>query len=96
MDTATTRGQMPLSDRSSWTPDEYGRFVRKSPDWVRKEIRAGRLGALAIRDRGGKVRFTILREHHDEFVRAHTAAPPPKPPRRKRRPAEQIDFFPDL
>ena len=85
----------PLSDRASWTPNELAALLRKSADWVRSAIKRGELGAIAIPDRRGRVRYVILRHHLTEFEKRHEAAEPPQPPRRQRRPSRLIDYFPD-
>lgn len=78
------------------TPTEFARLIRKSADWVRAEIAAGRLGAINVgKTQCGKPRFVILPQHVDAFVRARAAAPPPKPSKRPRRASGQVDFFPD-
>jgi hypothetical protein len=73
------------------------RYLRVSADYLRDEIRAGRLGAIdTSRQRRGKPRFIILPHHLAEWERSRRAVAPVQPsPRRQRRPATVIDFYPD-
>jgi hypothetical protein len=79
------------------TPTEVGRYLRVSPDFVRDEIRAGRLGAIdTSRQRCRRARYIVLPHHLREWEQAHQAATPYKPvPRRRRRAADEEDFYPD-
>lgn len=78
------------------TPAELGRYLRVSPDFVRGEIRAGRLKALdTSRQRCRRPRYIILPHHLAEWERSRAALPTeqPAPPRRKRTTVK--DFYPD-
>jgi hypothetical protein len=80
------------------TPREAGRVLRKSPDWIRAMIQAGKLGALNLATgRGRKPRYIILPEHLAEFTRARRVVPQPAPTpvSRRKRIASGIDYYPD-
>jgi hypothetical protein len=77
------------------TPTELGRYLRVSPDYIRAEIRAGRLGAIdTSRQRCRRSRFIVLPHHLAEWEQARRVAAPQATPRRRRR-REEIDFYPD-
>jgi hypothetical protein len=82
-----------LPREQSWTPAELGPILKKSHNWVRSAIKRGELGAIAIPDRAGKLRYVVLRRHLDAFISSHQVTAP-KPAHRKRRLSTQIDFFP--
>ncbi len=89
--------EAPDKPRRGMTPNDVARLLRKSPDWVRAEIAAGRLGALNLaKSKVARPQYVVLPEHLSAFAEQRkAAAPAEKPPRRKRRPAGQVDFFPD-
>src|SRR5262249_3026558 len=74
------------------TPNEVARLLRKSPDWVRAEIKAGRLPAVNLGS-SRRPQFIILPDGLAAFLRGRQAAPAPKTPRRRRR-SEVLDFYP--
>jgi hypothetical protein len=77
------------------TPAEVGRLLRVSPDFVRAEIRAGRLGAIdTSRQRCRRSRFVVLPHHLREWEQSRRAAAPQATPRRRKRTCE-VDFYPD-
>jgi excisionase family DNA binding protein len=78
------------------TPAEVARYLRVSADYIRDEIRTGRLGALnTSRQRCRRPRYIVLPHHLAEWERSHAAAtPPPAAQRRRRRPA-MVDYYPD-
>lgn len=95
MTPAEDRPAETITPTRGMTPNEFANFIRKSPDWVRAEIAAGRLGAVNLADaKCGRPQYIILPHHIEQFIRSRSAAPPPKAPRRKRR-SETKDFFPD-
>ena len=71
---------------------------RVSPDKIRNWIRRGELRALNVASRlCGRPRFVITADAHADFERGRHAATPDAPkPRRQRRPANVIDFYPDV
>jgi hypothetical protein len=85
----------PTSSRGM-TPAEAGRYLHVSPDFVRDEIRAGRLKAIdTSRQRGRRPRFVIMPHHLAEWERSRAAIPTEAPaPRRKKR-TTAIDYYPD-
>lgn len=86
-----------LTSRTGITPAEAARYLRVSADFIRDEIRAGRLGAIdTSRQRGRRPRFVILPHHLMEWERSRAAAQAEKPvtERRRNRPVA-IDYFPD-
>ncbi len=77
------------------TPRECARLLRVSPDTIRSWIASGRLGAInTAQTRCGRPRFVVLQCHLQEFTRRN-AATAPRPAPRRRRPAGEIDYFPD-
>jgi hypothetical protein len=85
-----------VSPSRGMTPAELGRYLHVSPDFVRDEIRAGRLKAIdTSRQRGRRPRFVILPHHLAEWERSRAAIPTEQTvPRRKKR-TVAIDYFPD-
>jgi excisionase family DNA binding protein len=75
------------------TPKEAARFLRISHNKVRLLIRAGQLGAMNTGTAAGP-RYVILPQHIAAYVEAH-AAVPPRPAKHRRRPAGQVDYYPD-
>lgn len=86
----------PSTASRGMTPAEAGRYLHVSPDFVRDEIRAGRLKAIdTSRQRGRRPRFVILPHHLVEWELSRAAIPTEKPtPRRKKR-TTAIDYYPD-
>jgi excisionase family DNA binding protein len=77
------------------TPAEVAKYWRVSADFVRAEIRAGRLGAIdTSRQRCRRSRFVILPHHLAEWEKSHRAVAPPRPVKRRKR-IEEEDFYPD-
>jgi excisionase family DNA binding protein len=78
------------------TPAELARYLRVSPDFIRDEIRAGRMKAInTSRVRCGRPRYVVLPHHLAEWERSREATPMAQPaPRRKKR-TDAIDFYPD-
>jgi hypothetical protein len=77
------------------TPREFARAYRLGPDWVRRMIRRGELGAINVaRTQFGRPKFIIMPHHIVAWERGRAAAAPPKPQRRRRQPVDFIDFFP--
>jgi excisionase family DNA binding protein len=78
------------------TPAEVGRYLRVSPDYVRDEIRSGRLGAIDTRrHRCRRPRYIVLPHHLAAWEQSRAAATPAAPsPRRRRRPPIH-DYYPD-
>jgi excisionase family DNA binding protein len=78
------------------TPREVARYLRVSRDRVLTWIRTGQLGAISTAPtRAGRPRYVVLPCHLAEWEQAQRVRPPPKPTPR-RRPAGQVDYFPDL
>ncbi len=78
-----------------FTVADLAKRYRVGEDRVRAWIKSGLLKAVNTADVAcGKPRFVVLPEALTEFERTRSTAPLPKLPRR-RRPADQIDFFPD-
>jgi hypothetical protein len=67
-----------------------------SPDYVRDEIRAGRLGAIdTSRQRCRRPRYIVLPHHLTEWEQSHAAATlATKQPRQKKR-INLVDYYPD-
>jgi hypothetical protein len=79
------------------TPAEVARYWRVSADFVRDEIRAGRLGAIdTSRQRCRRSRFVVLPHHLAAWEQLHRAATPERPrTRRRRQRTDEVDFYPD-
>lgn len=78
------------------TPAELARYLRVSPDFVRDEIRAGRLKAInTSRVRCGRPRYIILPHHLAEWERSREATPTEKPAPRRKQLTTKIDYYPD-
>ncbi len=78
------------------TPAEVAKYWRVSADFVRDEIRAGRLGAIdTSRQRCCRSRYIILPHHMREWEQSRQAVAPPKSARRRRQREQEEDFYPD-
>lgn len=78
------------------TPAEVGRYLRVSPDYIRDEIRAGRLGAIdTSRQRGRRARYVILPHHLAAWEREHAVTTPEAPAARRRKRTTIKDYYPD-
>ncbi len=86
----------PPSPSRGMTPAEAARYLRVSADYIRDEIRAGRLGAInTARQRCRRPRYIVLPHQLAAWERSRAAATPASPaPRRRRRPST-IDYYPD-
>ena len=78
------------------TPTELGHYLRVSPDYIRDEIRAGRLGAInTSRQRCRRPRYVVLPHHLAAWERSHAAAIPEQLVPRQRKRTQQVDYYPD-
>lgn len=78
------------------TPAEVARYLRVSPDYIRDEIRAGRLGAIdTSRLRRRRPRYVVLPHHLAAWERSRAAVTPAAPSPRRRRQPLMIDYYPD-
>jgi hypothetical protein len=86
------------SPQRGMTPAEAGRYLHVSPDFIRDEIRAGRMGAIdTSRCRLRRPRYVILPHHLEawERLRAATATAKTEAPKQRKRNKAVIDFYPD-
>ncbi len=90
---------LPLSDAvppRGYTVRDVARRYRVSPDKVRAWIARGELRAVNTSTAlCGRPRWVVSPDALAEFERRRAGGPPPPKPRRQRRPAQQIDFYPD-
>jgi hypothetical protein len=85
----------PAAGRGFTVADVAARY-RVGADKIRLWVRRGELAAVNVAGRlCGRTQLRVMPEALAAFEAARDAAPPPRPPRR-RRPAQQVDYFPDM
>jgi excisionase family DNA binding protein len=87
---------VPSDTAAGLTVREVARRYRVSEDKVRAWIAKGELKAVnTSTNLCARPRWIILPDALAELERRRAGGPPPPKPRRQRRPAGQVDYFPD-
>ena len=81
-----------MSIERHFTPPQAAKPLQLDPDYLRDEIRAGRLRAVQLGRGTKRPRYRIPESAIQEWLKGREVQPPAPKPRRKRKERPEVDY----